>query len=162
MTTFKTDRPSIAGYIFKDWLITVAILALPGIYGLLFPGKPFTIKESYFFIVGGVMLASLAEKINKDRLCEIKFDRDQRQIVFSYKNLFSDPKQKVLPFDNASLEINEGKPNWWRRFASLSLSFMKGKQEVFIISKYKDGFSVDTLKDILKTVENISLPVSKV
>jgi hypothetical protein len=150
MTTFKTDRRPTAGYIFKDWLIIVGIFSLAGIYGLLFPGKPFIIKESYFFIVGGSLLAGFLARMREERLYEMYFDLDKRQIVFLYKSLFSDPKQKTLSFDNARLEINESKPKWWRRAAMLTLSFREGKKEVFNISKYKDGFSIDTLREICK------------
>jgi hypothetical protein len=147
MTTFKTDRASAAGYIFKDWLTSVGIVALPAIYGLLFPGKPFIIKGSYFFIAGGALLAGLVARINEDRLYEMNFDREKRQIGFLYKRLFSDPKQKTISFDNVRLKIDEGK--------SLTLSFFEGKKQAFRISKYKDGFSNDTLREICKAVEGI-------
>jgi hypothetical protein len=162
MATFRTNRPNMAGHIFKDWLISLAIVTLPVIYSWLFPGKLFTIKDSYFYIVGAVMLAALMEKINKDRLYEIHFNNDKQQIVFLYKNLYSSPKQKVLSFYGASLEINESRSKWWRRWESITLTFLKGKREIFIINKYKDGFSVDTLRKICRTVENISLPVSEI
>ena len=150
MTTFKTDRRSIAGYAFKDWFISVGILTLAGIYGLLFPGKPFIIKDSYFFLVGGSLLAGFLARMREERLYEMYFDLDKRQIVFLYKSLFSDPKQKTLPFDNARLVMREGKAKWWRPTATLTLTFLEGKNEVFWISKYKDGFSIDTLREICK------------
>lgn len=38
----------------------------------------------------------------------------------------------------------------------------KKQKEVFEIKKSKDGFSVDKLKEISKTVENLSLPITMV
>src|SRR5258708_6047558 len=137
MATFKTDRPNNTGTIFKDWLITVAILSLLLIFGYLFPGMLFATKASSFYVVGAVLLASLMEGIDKDRLYEIRFDNAKQQIVFLYKSLFSGTHQKIL-------------------------SFLKGKREIFMINKSKDGFSIDTLHKICQTVENISLPVFKV
>ncbi|HEX9509791.1 MAG TPA: hypothetical protein VF939_04880 [Puia sp.] len=162
MATFKTDRPNNTGTIFKDWLITVAILSLLLIFGYLFPGMLFATKASSFYVVGAVLLASLMEGIDKDRLYEIRFDNAKQQIVFLYKSLFSGSHQKILSFYDARLEVSEGKFRWRRNLGALTLSFLKGKREIFMINKSKDGFSIDTLHKICQTVENISLPVFKV
>lgn len=149
MTIFRTDRPKNAAYIFKNWLITVATISLLVIFALLLPGKLFTVKASSFFILGVLLLSSLVEKIDKDRLYEIHFDNSKQQITFFYKSLFSGSHQKILSFYGASLEVGR-----------VSLSFWSGKTEFFRIDKNKDGFSVDTLHKIRQTVENISLPVT--
>lgn len=120
------------------------------------------IKDTYYWVAGALILMRIVDETGKDRLIEIHFDTDNKQVVFIYKTLFSAPRQKTLSLDNARLEITQSKSSWTWLWEPLTLYFLKNKKEVFEIKKSKDGFSVEKLREITKTVETLSLPVIKV
>jgi hypothetical protein len=159
MVTYKTDRPN-SYYFFKQLLTTIVIVSLPILYDLLFP-TPF-IKDTYYWVAGALILMRIIDETSRDRLTEIRFDTDNKQVIFIYKTLLSAPRQKRLPLENARLEVAQSKSSWTWLWEPLTLYFLKNKKEVFEIKKSKDGFSVDKLREITKTVETLSLPITKV
>lgn len=159
MLTYKTDRPN-SFYFFKQLLTTIAIILLPVFYDLLFPKT--LIKDTYYWVATAFILMRIVDETNRDRLTEIRFDTENKQIVFIFKTLLSASRQKILPFENARLEIAESKSHWTWLWEPLTLYFLKNKMEVFEIKKSKDGFSVDRLREISKTVEALSLPITRV
>ena len=156
MTIFKTDRPNTSFAILKVWLINLLVVSLPIIYDLLFPNN--IIKDSYYFIVGAVMLTNFLMIVFTDRLFELQIDNNERQLVFLSKSLLSKTKKTFLSFDNGRLEIEKNKSRWFKIGDPLTLYFLHNKTEVFEITKSKDGFSIDTLNKICTTVQEISLP----
>jgi hypothetical protein len=159
MITYKTDR-QILFYVLKRFLATAAILFLPIFFDLFFPID--FIADTYYSIALVLMFIKIIDELAKNRLTEIRFDADCNQVIFVYKTLFILSRQKTLPFDNARLEIAQSKSSWTWLWEPLTLYFLKNKKEVFEIKKSKDGFSIDKLKKISKTVENLSLPIIKV
>lgn len=155
MITYRTGR-SNSLYFFKQLLITIVIFSLPIIYDLLFSTT--FIRESYYWVAAALILMRIIDERSKERLTEIRFNTDARQVIFIYTTLFSAPQQKTLSFDSTRVEITQSKSSWtWLR-EPLILYFLNNKKEVFELNKSKDGFSVETLKEISKTVEDLSLP----
>ena len=136
------------------------IVSLPIAYDLLFPTG--FIKDTYNWVAVTLILIRIVDETSKDRLTEIRFDIENSQLIFMYKILFSAPRQKVLLFENARLEIVQTKSSWIWLWEPLTLYFLKNKHEVFEIKKSKDGFSVEKLRAIIRTVEDLSLPITKV
>lgn len=159
MATFKTDRPNQVNYVFREFFISIVLTAIPILIDLLF--KTTLVKEAYYFIVYPGLLMRFIININTDRLYQIIFDTDKKQIIFLYKNLLSKAKQKTLLFDNSRVEINQNKSRWTWFWEPLTVYFLKDKMEVFEIRKSKDGFSVDKLKAICKKVQELALPVTR-
>jgi hypothetical protein len=158
MLTYKTDRPN--SFFFRRLLTTIAIVSVPILYDLLFPTA--FIKDTYNGVSTALILMRIIDETSKDRLTEIRFDTANKQVIFIYKTLFSASLQKTLPLENARLEIVQSKSSWTWFWEPLTLYFLKNKKEVFEINKSKDGFSIDKLKEISKTVESLSLPIVKV
>ena len=156
MIIFKPDRPNTSFPILKVWLLNLLLFSVPIIYDLLFPNN--FIKDSYYYIAGSVLLMNFLMIIFTDRLFELQIDKDERQLVFLSKSLISKTKKTLLSFDNGRLKIEKNKSRWFKIGDPLTLYFLHNKTEVFEITKSKDGFSVDTLNKICKTVQEISLP----
>ena len=150
MTDFKTHRQKKWGYIFKDWLISAALMTLLLVLFMLFSGKPFT--STWIFIGGAILLARLVEQLDQYRLYEIRFEKDRQQIVFLYKSFLTGSHQKTLSFAEARVETRKTRSGWPRREEGLSLYFFKGKKEIFLINKDKDGFSNATLHEICQAM----------
>jgi hypothetical protein len=158
MLTYKTDW-SNSLHFFKQLFITFVIILLPILYDLLFSTT--FIKEMYYELAATLLLIRIIDETSKKRLKEVRFDKDKNQIIFTYKLLLSTTKQKTLSFENARLEITESKSKKFSLWDPLTLYFLNGKKEIFEIKKSKDGFSVNTLRQITITAENLSLPILK-
>jgi len=158
MLIYKTDRPN-SFYSFKQLFTTVVVVLLPVFYDQLFPTG--LIKDTYNWVAGTLILMRIIDEIGKDRLVEIHFDTDKMHVIFIYKTFFILTRQKTLKFDTLLIEIVQSKSNWTWFFEPLSLYFLKDKKEVFQINKSKDGFSVEKLKEITKTIEALSLRMKK-
>jgi hypothetical protein len=115
----------------------------------------------YYELAATLLLIRIIDETSKKRLKEVRFDKDKNQIIFTYKLLLSTTKQKTLSFENARLEITESKSKKFSLWDPLTLYFLNGKKEIFEIKKSKDGFSVNTLRQITITAENLSLPILK-
>jgi hypothetical protein len=137
---------------------SILITAIPVLIDLIFGTH--LVKEAYYYIVTPGILLRLGTIINTDRLYQINFDTDTRNIEFHFKSFLSKSKRKTLSFDKAKLEISLNKSATWL-FEPLTLYFLKNKMEVFEIKKSKDGFSIDKLEAICKEVEKLSLPMTK-
>ncbi len=159
MVTYKTDRPN-SFYFFKRLLTTIVIVALPIFCDLLFPTT--LIKDTYYWVATALIFMRIISETSRDRLIEIRFDTDNKQVIFIYKTLLSAPKQKTLPLENAGLEIAQSKLSWTWLWEPLTLYFLKNKMEVFEIKKSKDGFSIDKQREITKQVETLCLPITRV
>lgn len=124
MLTYKTDRPNF--FFFRQLLTTIAIVSLPIFYDLLFPTT--FIKDTYYWVAAALILMRIIDETSKDRLTEIRFDTDNKQVIFIYKTLFSSSRQKILPLENARLEIAQSKSSWTWLWEPLTLYFLKNKK----------------------------------
>ncbi len=108
------------------------------------------------------LLLKVIDEISKVFLLELTFDNEQKEITFLYKTVFSLPKHKRLLFEDAKLEIirSKFKQKWLSE--PLTLYFFKKRKEIFEVKRSKDGFSLETLNSIWKTVESIPLPIYRV
>lgn len=120
-----------------------------------FKKTPF--NNSYYLVLGTVFFMYLLDEIRKDRFSEITIDTENKKIVFLYKSVFSEKKQKMLPFENAKVEIRKTSANkFLLRKVSITLYFLKNKLEICELNTTKDGFSTESLSLICKTLENIT------
>ena len=119
------------------------------------------VTDNYYWVASVTLIVSIYDSINEERLYELSFDYENRQIYFFYKSIFSKLRKKNLSFDEARLEIVRTKPIFTKVRSLLKVYFLKRKMEVFEISESKDGFSIGTLQEICKTVESIPLQVSR-
>jgi len=140
-------------------LVTIAIILSPILYDLLFPGS--FIKDSYYWVAVAIILMTLIDEASNYRLTEIQFDMDKREIIFNSSTIFSSSKKDTLAFDNAGLEIVKSRSKFKWLSEPMVLYFLKNKTEIIEIKRSKDGFSVDTMKEIIGTVEKLSLPAAQ-
>jgi hypothetical protein len=160
MTTFKANKTDFKPVLFRSVIFIVGAWIVFGILYFIIQGHMVT--DNYYWVASVTLIISVYDTINEDRLYELSFDYESRQIYFFYKSIFSKPKQKKLSFDEARLEIVKTKPIFTKVKSLTKVYFLKRKMEVFEISESKDGFSMETIQDICKTVESIQLPVLKV
>jgi len=147
MTTYKTDRPNIKKYLLYQLLSIVCVLLVLVICEYVFPQYRF-FRDSNYRLYGIVTIIAMFFEIKRERVYEISFDHDKKQISFYYKtSAFSKLKKYDLSYDVARVEKGESSIliQW---LASRAIYFFKNKLEIFEISKRKDGFSKTTLDEI--------------
>lgn len=156
MIIFKSDKPNTLFSILKEWIIDLLLVSLIISIYYIFISKNIN-KIGYYFIWVSVMVFSLLLNIITVRLYELQIDEDERQIIFLSKSLLSKTSKILLSIDNGRLEIDRNKSRWLKIGAPLTLCFLKNKMEVIKITKRKDGYSIETLNKICKTIEELSL-----
>ena len=151
MIGFKTAQPKLLTFVFKNLLFTLGIIAVILIIVKLF--FPQRLNVFLFMFISAMLLSRLISDLLTNRLQEINFDTEKRQIVFYFRNAFSGVLHTTLSFDEARLETVGGdKP--------VILYFLKNKTEIFEIKESKDAYPPDSLRAIADTVKQLSLSVS--
>ena len=106
MLTYKTDKAN-RHYLLKELLKTIALASLPILFDQLL-GSGF-ISDTYYSLPGSIVLIKFFDEAGKNRLQEIRFDTNQRQVIFTYKTLFFVTKHKNITMQDARLEIVDSK-----------------------------------------------------
>lgn len=156
MTTFATNRPDIKKYLLYQVLMVACIMLTLLICEYAFPQSRF-FKDFNYLLIGIITSVVVVIEIMRERIYEISFDNDKKQISFAYKrSAFSKLKRYDLPYDVARVERGEDTAivKW---LTPPSLYFLKNKLEVFKIYKQKDGFSNKALHEIYNTCVQIYL-----
>ena len=157
MTTFALDISKAKQESLKAFLVNIAILCVPMLYDIIVPNS--FIKSSYYFFVGGFLTINIVRELLSEKVFQIDFDAEKRQIALTSKALMSKPEQKVIPFSQAKLEyIDEG--SFFIFKGSLKLCFMKERMEVACLNEGNRGFSKEILKEIVKTAQENNLPIA--
>jgi len=131
-------------------LLGMMVVILIGVK-LFFPNR---LNGFSYILVSIFLLKSIINDLLTNRLQEIKFDTEKRQIVFYFRNAYSRILYKTLSFDDARLEIVGGD-------RPAVLYFLKNKTELFEIRRSKDGYPSASLRAIADTVKQLSLRVTR-
>jgi hypothetical protein len=102
-------------------------------------------------------LARLYWLAQEDRLNQVSIDTANQKIHFDYYNIYEGKGVLTLAFETLRIEIDTSKITWL--FNPITIYFLKNKMEVFKATKWKDGFSLDTLNDMRLTLESLTSPV---
>jgi hypothetical protein len=156
MYTYKTERENTINFIINHLLIQLIATAIFLFIFYLFKKE---IPEVVFWIIPIFIVTFIFREIFKQRLIELTFDTENKYIHFTLKNLFSKPEEKIIRFENVKLNVFGRKAKMDIPGKVTSIYFHKKKLQVFELNKYKDGFSYETMSQIVATAEELSLPV---
>jgi hypothetical protein len=156
MLVFVTDKPYRIGNLIKQIVVEVGIYLLTYLgFHFLYPEKldkfPFWQTSSILIIINFI------RTISTERVYEIGFNDENKQIVFFSKKLFLQPESIFLLYDVAKLQVDVNRSI--NPFSTISLLFLKSKKEILKVSKHKDGFSPEQLKQICVAAASIHLPI---
>ncbi|MES2776846.1 MAG: hypothetical protein V4722_21895 [Bacteroidota bacterium] len=157
---FRKDESDNRIIVLKSVLFSLSLAFIPVLIDLLF--STHLVKNNYFFIVGFLLFASTFDRINTNRLHQLTFNNDTRQVVFYYKSLLGSRQTKAVNYEHAILEIMSFSPAWYRRTETMKLYFLKNKAEIFEIAPNKDSFTIDTLKAICQAAEQVPLKIKRI
>ena len=151
MQTFTPQKLYTHHHLIKDGLILIGIMAC--LYFGYYFWKPERLSTFNWLIPAVFFIVHLYDNISRDRLQQIIYDTTNKEVIILYRSVFSEMKEKRIPFELAKLSVYErsGKPTLMYLF--------KEKREVFEIRKKKDGTSTDTMKAIAQTAEENGIRV---
>jgi|KBSMisStandDraft_5_1062788.scaffolds.fasta_scaffold586051_2 hypothetical protein len=112
-----------------------------------------------YWAIAPVYILSVLRDIFQLRLLELTFDPEKKYILFTCKKVLSKPIQKILKFETARIEEFKSRKKKDQPQKVLRLHFFKNKMEVFELNKYKDGYSYETMKQIVDAAREFSLPI---
>ncbi len=114
----------------------------------------------HWILLGLGTIQELVKECVARRTVELIFDTANKQVLLTYRSLFTEPEKRKLPFEFANFEykINE---SWIPGNADYRIYLLKNKMEVFEISCRKDRFTRDELESILAYARLQGLPVKE-
>jgi hypothetical protein len=157
METYIPERTYNYQHLIRDVVIFICMIA--GIYAIALWWMPDRISSFTWIVPAVLLLKDIFDKTSRDRLQQLTFDANSKEIVVFYKSMFSEIKQKTVSFDQARLEVVASKPSKLKIFEPITLYLLKGKVELFEISRSKDGISLDVLKAIIEKVIENRIPI---
>lgn len=159
MTNYKSKRINGFWHIIKQWLIGVLVLALFPLLAYVAPDLlPFK-NTNWVFLLILFSISRFAAISRFNWINDVIIDPDKRSLLVKYYNLYEGKSSEVFHFDNLRIRINKGK--LFNRSNISSVSILKGKKEEYEITKQKDGYSMESVKELAALLESLTHPVEK-
>ena len=159
MTWYKSHRHNDFRYIFRQWLITTLLVFIPIFIDIIFPQVNFINRSNWYVIISVLSITTLIRLCQEDRVNEIIVDPEFREITFKYYDINEGQVWKSYPFEQIRLQISKNKMPWV--FEPVNICFFIGRSEIMSVSKSKDGFSVQVLESLSRTLEDLTSVIKK-
>lgn len=156
MEIYRTSKPYGFRDLLRDEVLFICVMAC--IYAIVLLWKPERLSFYTLFLPAILFVKNIYDRTSEQRLQQLTFDTVHKEVVLSYKSMFSNLKYKKVPFNQARLEVIETKSKW-KIFEPLTLYILKEKMEVFEITKSKDRVSYEALKAIAQAAKDNSIPI---
>jgi hypothetical protein len=166
MNWFKSQRHNNFRYIVREWAITTLTISAPLLLDILMPELDLVNRSYWYYFIPAFSFFRFIGLCQLDRVNEIVIDTNLREVSFKYYDINEGEVWKSYPFETLRLKISPNKLNWLSNkmswlFEPLTIYFLKGRQEVMSISKSKDGFSMETLESLKRTLEELTSTIKK-
>lgn len=158
MTTFITDEPLTkrqfllqTSYYLIAYLVTVIVAIL------FFPTK----ADDAPYLSIGFLLVGVVRLIQTERVHEIRFDEEKKELHFYSKGYLTKLKKLKTSFENLHVQKEdwESKSKWLPKRKILSLEILKEKTLVFTLNKTLDYFSEEKMRAIIAAFQANNIPV---
>lgn len=159
MQIFKSKRINNRIIIFKRLALFSILVSIPMVVDYL--ADSFQIFKSstwlsvflcYFFI-------NFIDYTSEDYVNEVIIDPIDQKLIIQYYRFSSG--QVIAPFPFHSVKVKINKSIWTGPNGISTIYLINERKKIFEISKYKDGFSRDTIADLSKYLESLTRQVSK-
>lgn len=155
MHVFKTERSNQYLYFAKRLLEAFIAISIAFLFLEIFK-KHFDVI-SYCIFIGVPTLMQIRRDINEERITEIVINNDL-SITYTFKTLISSLQKATLAPDNLSIEVSKGLSKTIFKIRT-TLTFLDNGKEKFKLSRYKDGFSIDSIKQICAGFIETPVPI---
>jgi hypothetical protein len=160
MTKFISNQQNIIRPVLRGWGIFISLcIAILLILTLAFNYK---IKDTSYYVLIFLFLIQVGRDLITDRIYEIRFDQNTKQIDFFFKRCFFYNKQKSLSFDTAKIVTTNERTGIFGTKNSKAIHFLNKQTLLLKVNTDKDGFSKDTLDQICITSEQNLISISGV
>ena len=160
MIKYKSDHPNFIRPILKGWGIFIGSCILVLLFLILVLNKKLSDTSYYVLII--LFFIQVVRDLIVDRVYEIRFNQDSKQLDFIYKTWFFIEKHKVLFFSTANIVLTNEKTGIFGNKNSKAIHFLNAKTMLLKVNTDKDGFSKETLDKICQTAEHNLIPILKV
>ncbi|MEJ8841821.1 hypothetical protein WG954_05450 [Lacibacter sp. H375] len=158
MTAFITDKPLLKHQFFLQIACSlISYLVILGVLLLFFPHKSNNAPYLFYFF----LLVSIVRLMLVDRVQEIRFDEDNKELHFYSKGYLTKLRKMKTSFENMHVKKEdwESKSKWLPKRKILSVEILKEKTLVFTVNMNLDHFSEHKMRDLISTFEANNIPV---
>jgi len=160
MTKFISDQQNIIRPVLRGWGIFIALCVT--VLLILTLAFNYKLKDTSYYVLIFLFLIQVGRDLIANRIYEIQFDQDTKQIDFFYKKWLFNNKQKSLSFDTAKIVITNERTGIFGTKNSKAIHFLNQQTSLLKVNTDKDGFPKDTLDRICTTAEQNFISVSGV
>jgi hypothetical protein len=140
-------------YLIRSFLIIVGIATAHVLYNFKYSHRNTSTPLQWIFdiVVGGGLLVWT---LTKEIVTEIKLDFRGKKFIVHYMTVFSDDKKMEVPFEFLTFDFNKepSRPQTQK----WALKIYSKKKKVFSIETNEDGFSQETLDDLVEELKKIN------
>ncbi|MEO6719751.1 MAG: hypothetical protein ABIN67_05255 [Ferruginibacter sp.] len=162
METYKSERFNDRASLFKKWVLMTLIVFIPVLVDLYFPQigllSP-VIRGEWILAAALFSVTELIDLFQRDTINEVTIDTLNNQVIFKYYDANEGQVSMAVAFANLQVKCN--RLIWFRNPNVTSIYFFSGKNKMYEISKWKDGFSTTTLNNLSGVLESLTRPLSK-
>lgn len=158
MTTYIAGNWKALRYIYSKLLELLLIILFFWLYCLILSKGSFPI----FFSIAAT-LYFIIRMAWEDRIKQLAFDHEKKEAIVVF-NHFGGRKTERLSFDELRIKVYRKKTRSIRFLAApLSISIHQGIRTYadFELNQIKDGFSIESLEEIVVHFKSLSIPVTE-
>jgi hypothetical protein len=120
--------------------------------------SPKKVWTYHWLLLAFTSIQELVRESVARRTVELVFDTANKQVLLTYRSIFTDPEKKKLSFEFANFEYKIIE-SWIPGSSDYRIYLLKNKMEVFEMSCRKDRFTREEMESILAYARLQGLPV---
>lgn len=155
MLIFEAENKKTPEKVLREAVLTAAQIVLATFLYHYFSGQKLSPFLYVFEIIA--LLFRYAGELTRPRVSQVVFNPARQEIVFHYRRLFGQPKEKATHFSETRVEVQQ--LFGWRQ-DNIVLHFIRGKLDLLNISATGDGFLLQSIEAIRQTAEANGMKVS--
>lgn len=146
MIIFTTDEPLTNRKFFLSLIPQLVFLLIISVVLYFYSDEEKRITGYIVYTV--IVLANVIGLLQLDKLEEVRFDEEKKELHFYSKSYFSDLRKVKTSFDGLTVKQQKD-----------FLKITKGTRKVFTVDRNDDSFSEEKLNRIIATFQANNIPV---
>ena len=146
MIIFTTDEPLTNRKFFLSLIPQLVFLLIISVVLYFYSGEEKRITA--YIVYGVIVLGNVIGLLQLDKLEEVRFDEEKKEVHFYSKSYFSNLRKVKTSFDGLTVKQQKD-----------FLKIKKGRRKVFTVDRNADAFSEDKMNSIIAAFQANNVPV---
>jgi hypothetical protein len=158
MLIYKSNRVNGRKYVLRQWLLVTLVISIPLIIDILAPSINLINNSFFYYYLPLISLSQLLSLFQKDRINEIVIDTYRQTVSIKYYDVHKGVVRKTFSFKDLKVKILTTQKTLLTD--PFNITLFGANKETFEISRSKDGFTTQTMRELVQKLESLTSPVS--